>query len=442
MFSLLRYRGDNARDRRHWKSAIVHYYLYTRFRRGDAAILIQLGHAWKEAGKLSQARQCYERALTITPSDADLHLQIGHLHKVSGNLRSALGSYSRAVKIDPNFAAGRQELAATREILGLAFGDLPAGQRPASPPMVSPGEEPAHDRDRLANAKEAEFDIAEVEASNSNIAAYLERLPALSTDDGLVPRAFHFVCNVEDGADIPYYGYLAIKAALHFNPNWGAYLHCLGTPRGPNFDRIRGLVSILEVGRFEYLGSSRFFDNQHKADIIRLLVRYRIGGVCLPLDTMVCRSFEELRRAEFCLGVQAAGWASPPGLHARVMVGRPKSSFSTRWLERYQSFRSLGHDGLSDYHSLRVPTMLMLESPDSITVLSYRAFAYPLWYSTEAVLLSDAGQRYKAEILDAYCYPLWSDKLPHVAEVISDDFVQSSESIYAELARTVEHLIQ
>lgn len=442
MFSLLRYRGDSARDRRHWRSAIVYYYLYTRFKRGDAAILIQLGHAWKEAGKLSQARQCYERALTITPSDADLHLQIGHLHKVSGNLRGALGSYSRAVEIDPSFAAGRQELATTREILGLALVELSAGQRSVSPQIAPPDEEPDHDRDRLANVKEAELDIAEVEASNANLAAYVKRLPVLSTDDGLVPRAFHFVCDVADKADIPYYGYLAIKAALHFNPHWNAYLHCLGAPRGPNFDRIRGLVSILEVGQFEYLGRSRFFDRQHKADIIRLLVSNRVGGVCLSLDTMVCRSFEELRRTEFCLGIQAAGWASPPGLHARVMVGRPRSAFSTRWLERYQSFRSLGHDGLSDYHSLRVPVTLMLENPDSITVLGYRAFAYPLWYSTEVVLLSDAGQKYKAEILDAYCYPLWSDRLPHIAEVIDDDYVRSSKSIYAELVRTVEHLTQ
>lgn len=442
MFSLLRYRGDSARDRRHWRSAIVYYYLYTRLRRGDAAILIQLGHAWKEAGKLSKARQCYERALTITPSDADLHLQVGHLHKVSGNLRGALGSYSRAVEIDPNFAAGHQELAAMREILGVTFGELPAGQGPISQQTVPPGEEPDHDRDRSANAKEAGFDIAEVEASNASIGAYLKRLPALSTDDGLVPRALHFVCNVEDEADIPYYGYLAIKAALHFNPNWDVYLHCLGTPRGPNLDRVRGLVSVLEVGRFEYWGSSRFFHSQHKADIIRLLVSNRVGGVCLSLDTMVCRSFDELRRVEFCLGIQAAGWASPPGLHPRVMVGRPRSSFSTRWLERYQSFRSLGHDGLSDYHSLRVPVALMLENPDSVTVLGYRAFAYPLWYSTEVVLLSDAGQKYKAEILDAYCYPLWSDKLPHIAEVIDDNYVRNSKSIYAELVRTVEHLTQ
>src|SRR5215469_7303392 len=63
----------------------------------DAAIHIQCGHMFKEAGDLASAQPHYLRAKELTPNDPDLALQLGHFHKVAGRLGEAELSYKRAI---------------------------------------------------------------------------------------------------------------------------------------------------------------------------------------------------------------------------------------------------------------------------------------------------------------------------------------------------------
>jgi tetratricopeptide (TPR) repeat protein len=430
----LRSRGDAARDRRNWKSAISYYRSYLRWVPGDAAIIIQLGHAWKESGSWEEARRCYERALEINSSDADLHLQLGHLHKVSGNVRNAIGSYFRALEIDPDFSEAKREiLQYDASVLSEAEDARRAEDAADMDSLV------ARERDRAENIREANLDRPAVRASERTLNSFVRRLPdpRVYGDESLVPPILHFVHGFRSGGDIPYYGFLAIQSALYFNPGWRAFFYCPAEPAGPNWERIKSKLTVIICGTFEYFKMSRIVHPIHKADIVRLIVLNRVGGVFLDLDTITQRSYSDLRYVDFCMGVQAAGWTSPPGLCNAVMIGRSGATFSTKWLEYYDSFRSLGRDRLWDYHSFRVPVLLMQQAPDTIHVLGHRAFSYPLWYTSTNVLLSDEGQKYKEALSDAYCFCLWSEKTGKSLEVIDDEFVRTSSSVYADLARRV-----
>src|SRR5271156_3834646 len=108
-----------------------------------------------------------------------------------------------------------------------------AGKIPPSVEAESPGE-PAEplvvpERDRRRNAAEASEHADEVRKSEQTLAEFLSRLPdgKEHAGDGRVPRIFHFVFGFRDSGDLPYYGYMAIKSALHFNPGWTAYFHCV-----------------------------------------------------------------------------------------------------------------------------------------------------------------------------------------------------------------------
>lgn len=430
----LRDRGDAARDRRNWESATYYYRLYSRWVPHDAAILIQLGHAWKERGSFQRARRCYERALEIDSADADLHLQLGHLHKVSGNVRGAVASYFRALEVDPDFVEAKKELLQYDSRLLSESEDGRQFQDPADMDSLVD-----RDRDRLENVREAHLDMPAAQASEQALATFVKKLPNPREygDEDLVPPIFHFAHGFRGDEDIPYYGYLAIQSALHFNPGWVAFLYCPKEPAGPNWDRIKSSVTVTVVERFDYFQKSRIVHPSHKADIVRLIALNRVGGVSLDLDTITQRSFGDLRDTEFCMGVQAAGWTSPPGLCNAVMIGRSGATFSTRWLRYYDCFRSLGRDRLWDYHSFRVPVLLMQQAPETIKVLGHRAFSYPLWYTSNAVLLSEGGQKYKDALTDAYCFRLWSDMTATSLDIIDDEFVRTSDSIYAELARRV-----
>ncbi|WP_158742972.1 glycosyltransferase family 1 protein [Acidisphaera sp. L21] len=97
--------GNAARDLALWYKAAEHYGEALQVKPDDAGILVQLGHALKEAGDFPDAERAYLKALTLTPHDADLLVQLGHFYKVSGNLPHALAHYQSAIEHgshDPN----------------------------------------------------------------------------------------------------------------------------------------------------------------------------------------------------------------------------------------------------------------------------------------------------------------------------------------------------
>jgi ADP-heptose:LPS heptosyltransferase len=95
--------ADTARDARNHRKAALLYEKALRFAPNDAAIHIQCGHMFKEAGDLAHAEPHYLKAKQLTPDDPDLALQLGHFNKVAGRLYEAELAYRRAMELDPDW---------------------------------------------------------------------------------------------------------------------------------------------------------------------------------------------------------------------------------------------------------------------------------------------------------------------------------------------------
>ncbi len=336
-----------------------------------------------------------------------------------------------------------------RYILQCSVSDL-AGQNPlvhfekhatpaqrAAPPSPQ-GTLVRPDHDRAQNRREAAKDAKRVAESERALAAFIEKLPNPADHDGIgkVPKLFHFIYGFHSAGDIPYFGYIAMRSALAFNPGWSAYYYCMHEPEGPNWDLIKGHVTLVRLDNFDYFKNARYYHYAHKADVIRMIIINRIGGVYLDLDTITQKSFEDLRDAQFCMGVQAAGSASSSGLCNAVMIGQPGAKFSTDWLSHYEYFRSRGRDDLWDYHSVKLPGILMSRQPETIRVLDYRAFFYPLWTTIEQQLFTERGYNlFKDHFGSAYCFHLWNGGTGAFLDELNEDVVRNSRSIYAEIAR-------
>jgi tetratricopeptide (TPR) repeat protein len=107
--------ADRARGARRWREAGELYAAALLWRPNDAAIHIQCGHMFKEAGDYGTAETHYLRARTLTPDDADLHLQLGHFYKIAGRLYESFSAYERAAELLPGWAEPRREMEALRE---------------------------------------------------------------------------------------------------------------------------------------------------------------------------------------------------------------------------------------------------------------------------------------------------------------------------------------
>jgi tetratricopeptide (TPR) repeat protein len=104
-------RGDEARDRRDWSAASLHYARALRRNPSLAHIWVQLGHARKEIGDLRYSEACYLTAIEMQPRWADTFLQLGHLLKIAGRTKEAKEAYGQALELDPDCRDAAAELA-------------------------------------------------------------------------------------------------------------------------------------------------------------------------------------------------------------------------------------------------------------------------------------------------------------------------------------------
>jgi Glycosyltransferase sugar-binding region containing DXD motif len=301
-------------------------------------------------------------------------------------------------------------------------------------PLVNPH------KDRKFNTEQASKNADLVKKSTLVLEEFCSKLanPDDYCSPGEMPKIFHFVYGFHSTGDIPYYGYMAIKSALHFNPGWTAFLYVMHEPKGPIWDSIKDKINLITIDQFEYFKNAKFYHYAHKADVVRMIALNKTGGIYLDLDTITQRSFADLTNHEFCMGVQAEGPNSASGLCNAVMMGKPKARFSTEWIEHYSYFRSKGRDDLWDYQSVKLPSLLMAMYPDTISVLDYRAFFYPLWNSIEKALFTDYSTQYSNNFAPAYCFHLWNGASGSFLEIIDEKFIRTSKSIYAQIARKVE----
>jgi ADP-heptose:LPS heptosyltransferase/tetratricopeptide (TPR) repeat protein len=103
--------AEIARRARRYRQAAVLYEEVLRGAPDDAAIHVQAGHMFKEAGELARAEQHYETARKLIPDDPDLALQFGHFYKVAGRPREAELSFQRSIDLAPEWPEPARQLA-------------------------------------------------------------------------------------------------------------------------------------------------------------------------------------------------------------------------------------------------------------------------------------------------------------------------------------------
>ena len=95
------------------------------------------------------------------------------------------------------------------------------------------------------------------------------------------------------------------------------------------------------------------------------------------------RSFQELRKYPLVMGQEADN-----GLCNAVILGQPNTTFINRWWAEYVHFEP---DKQWAYHSVILPRQLQADHPTEVTVLSNKAFFWPIWTQLTAMYDEDDG---------------------------------------------------
>jgi len=169
--------------------------------------------------------------------------------------------------------------------------------------------------------------------------------------------------------------YLAIESCRRVIRPERIVLHVHELPYGVYWDLARPLVElqriepVAEVDHLPTDPAVRPYRYAHHADVVRLDVLARHGGVYADLDTLfVAPPPEEVLAAEAVLGREADvayhGGAPEPSLSNALLLARPRAWFVTTWRDRILD----AMDGSWSAHSCRLATRLATEAPDRVRV--------------------------------------------------------------------------
>ena len=289
------------------------------------------------------------------------------------------------------------------------------------------------------NLATAPFNQKAIHADQIKLAGFEKQLQALAKtmpqgQASKIPSILHFIYGLKKREAFPYYAKLAVLSALHHNPGWQTIFHFREEPFGPHWESLRPHLILNPVPDFNYFGIAPLTHYAHKADVVRLLALLHVGGAYLDIDTLTQKSFAPLQADSFVMGIQRALPGQPGGLCNAIMLGAPHAAFTKMWLKQHRHFRSRGTDWLWDYMSVKTPALLARKKPTLITVLKPEAFFDPLWNEVETVLFSEQPPK---SPLPNFAFHLWNNMIGAKLESIDADYVRSSNSLYAQIARPV-----
>ena len=100
-----RRKGNQCRDARDWPGAANAFARHVASNPADQPIWVQLGHAWKEQGMLTEAAQAYQTAVDLDVADTDANLHLADVLRRLGKGEEALAAYERVNAVSPTYIA-------------------------------------------------------------------------------------------------------------------------------------------------------------------------------------------------------------------------------------------------------------------------------------------------------------------------------------------------
>ncbi len=225
----------------------------------------------------------------------------------------------------------------------------------------------------------------------------------------MIPNRCFFVCL--QPMEFSLTSYLAIRSASDVNSPDELVLYCDRRPSGRWWDAASKYVTdVALIDPPASVGGRPVVHPAHQADLVRLDVLLRDGGVYLDMDVLSVRPLTPFRTADCVLGQE--GEDGEDGLCNGVILSEPDAPFVREWrrgfdpaTSRWEGFRSTGRDQYWPEMSVKYPAYLATLFPEQITIAPYDAFHWPTWRAQhlEWLFCGDGD-----EFPNAYCHHLWA----------------------------------
>lgn len=198
----------------------------------------------------------------------------------------------------------------------------------------------------------------------------------------MIPRLAHFVFGLRPQEE-PFHllHYLAIESCRRVVQPDHIILHVGELPYGIYWDLVRPMVELERIEKVPGLDARRVDDDvepyryAHHADVVRLDVLRRHGGLYADIDTLFHAPLaDELWEHEAVIGREAPvayGGTSEASMSNALVLAAPGAWFVETWRDRIID----AMDGSWSGHSCRLAARLALERPEVVHVAPQQAFS-------------------------------------------------------------------
>lgn len=199
-----------------------------------------------------------------------------------------------------------------------------------------------------------------------------------------IPKILHYCFGFSPdfgGKPLSLTHYVCIRSAVERLKPDVAYLYYEFEPSGPWWGKVRELVTPVQIKAPREIFGRPIDHPAHRSDITRLEKLIEHGGIYLDTDVFVHKSFDHLLSNSTVLGRE------DDEIHNKlcnaVILAEPNAPFLVKWYDQYQDFRGRGRGKFWNEHSVLRPAELAASYPSDITILSNRAFFWPLFWPHE-----------------------------------------------------------
>jgi hypothetical protein len=232
--------------------------------------------------------------------------------------------------------------------------------------------------------------------------------------------------------------YLAVRSAAEVHRPDEVTLYYDQEPRGRWWEAARPyLTRTVQVEPPADIGGRPIVHPAHRADLLRLDVLLRAGGIYLDLDVLSVRPLEPLLGEGFVLGQE--GQDGCHGLCNGVILAEPDSAFGKEWLDgfhpatsRWEGFRSRGRDEYWSEMSVKYPAHLAALLPELITVAPFDAFHWPTWTDEHLEWLFHGDGD---EFPNAYVHHLWQSHSEAYLDELNPEYIKDADTNFTRMAR-------
>lgn len=262
----------------------------------------------------------------------------------------------------------------------------------------------------------------------------------------MIPNVIHFIHGLKEdfgGIDFSFIHYLAIKSAYECNHPESIKFYYKYEPTGIWWEESKPYLTLIKIEPPKEIFGNPILYYAHQADVLRLEILIKEGGIYLDMDIICLNSFGPLRKYDCVMGLEKFG------LSNAVILAAPNSPFLKKWYGEYRSFRSKGKDEFTFEHAVSLPLKIARENPNMIQIEDEFSFCWPHHFYKTGILwdrpttnifdrlLFEFKKMFSLNFLSgSYCVHLWESRWwDEYLKDITPDYIMKMNDNFSKLCR-------